>query len=319
MRALITGVAGQDGSYLTELLLSKGYEVHGVERKSPDEKDLWRIRHLLGNKSLVLHTGDVTDHPTVRRLVEEIMPDEVYHLAAVSSIPESFQDEFGTFTTNISSTHYFLAALKESAPKAHFYFSSSADCFGKITSSPQNENTPYNPTSPYGVSKIASFYLTKLYREAHGLFACSGIMFSHESPRRGANFVTRKITTTIAKIKAGTEKELRLGNLDSRRDWGFAGDYVEAMWLMLQAPVADDYVVGTGETHTIREFVEAAFAFAGLDWEKYVVIDQSFFRPIEAHEWRADSTKIRTALGWRPKAGFADLVRMMVEEDMKRV
>jgi len=318
-RALITGITGQDGSYLAELLLEKGYEVHGIVRHvalENRESRFSRIFHLLDR--LILHEGDITNYPGLWRIVSMVRPEEVYHLAAVASIPASFEDEFGTFTTNALGTHYLLATVKDLVPRAHFYFAGTSDFFGKVSSSPQDEHTPFNPTSPYGISKIVGFYLTKLYREAHGLFACSGITFSHESPRRGFEFVTKKITSSVAKIKAGKEKELRLGNLDAKRDWGFAGDYVRAMWSMLQAEKPDDYVIGTGETHAIREFVEAAFAYAGLDWKRYVVVDQSLFRPIEAHEWKANTAKIQAALGWYPTTMFADLVRMMVESDLKK-
>lgn len=320
-KVFITGITGQDGSYLAEFLLQKGYEVHGLTRwvalEDSDER-FSRIRHLLREPRLTLHKGDVTDYPTLFSLISKIKPDEVYHLAAISSIPASFGDEFGTFNINATATHHLLSIIKEVVPKAHFYFAGTADFFGKTPSSPQDENTPFYPTSVYGAAKITGFYLTKLYREAHGMFAVSGIAFSHESPRRGFDFVTRKVTSAVAKIRAGKEKELQLGNLDAKRDWGFAGDYVEAMWLMLQAPKPNDYVIGTGEVHTIREFVEAAFAFAGLDWKRYVVIDPALFRPIEAHEWRANTAKIEKELGWRPKTTFTDLVRLMVENDLAR-
>ncbi len=321
-RALITGITGQDGSYLAELLLRKGYEVHGLVRRVAveDEKSrLSRIIHLVRDERLTLHSGDVTDYPTVWRLIASVRPDEVYHLASQSHITTSFEDEHGTFTTNASSAHFLLSAIREIRQDCRFYFAGTSDLFGQPKESPQDERTPFNPISPYGISKVASFFLTKMYREAYGIFACSGICFSHESPRRGHNFVTRKITSTVARIKGGIRRELRLGNLDVKRDWGFAADYVEAMWLMLQQVKPDDYVIGTGESHSVREFVETAFAYAGLDWNEYVVIDQALFRPIEACEWRADPAKAKSVLGWTAKTKFNELVRMMVDSDLVAV
>ena len=321
-KALITGITGQDGSYLAELLLEKGYEVHGlVRRVALEEKKarFSRINDFIGNVRLVLRVGDITDFPTLWKLIFSVKPDEIYHLAGQTNITTSFEDEFGTFKTNALSTHYLLSAVKEIIPQSRFYFAATSDLFGVVDRSPQDETTPFNPTSPYGVSKAAGFYLTKLYRNVHKIFSCSGICFSHESPRRGFDFVTRKISLTIAEIKFGLANELKLGNLAVKRDWGFAGDYAEAMWLMLQQSKPDDYVIGTGSSHSIQEFVELAFATAGLDWKKYIMVDEKLFRPVEAYEWRANSGKAQKILGWRPKVSFEELVKMMVENDLKLI
>ena len=318
-KAFITGITGQDGSYLAELLLSKGYEVHGLDRRVAFENSTQRysrINHLLLDNKVNLHYGDITDYPTLWKLIFKIQPDEIYHLAAQSHVKVSFEDEFGTFKNNIGGTHFILSVIKELKPDCKFYFAASSEMFGQVKSSPQDENTPFNPVSPYGISKVAGFELTKMYREAYKIFGCSGIFFNHESPRRGSEFVTRKITATAAKIKLGMEKELRLGNLEAKRDWGFAGDYVEAMWLMLQQEKPDDYVIGTGENHTVKEFVEVAFGVLGLDWQKYVVVDENFFRPLEVHALLANPEKAKKKLGWEPKTKFDDLVKIMVEDDL---
>ena len=321
-KAFITGISGQDGSYLAEFLLSKNYEVHGLVRlvafENPDER-FSRISHLLADKKIILHHGEVTDLATIWRLISQIKPDEIYHLAAQSQIKVSFEDEFGTFRTNTDSTHYLLAAIKDLNPDTKFYFAATSEMFGRVKDSPQNENTPFNPVSPYAVSKLVSYYLTRMYREDYKIFACSGILFNHESPRRGFEFVTRKITSTAVRIKLGLEKELKLGRLEARRDWGFAGDYVEAMWLMLQQVQPEDFVIGSGETHTIQELVEIVFGALDLDWRKYVVIDPAFVRSPEKIEIKADITKAKTKLCWSPKIQFKELVRMMVKEDLKRV
>ena len=317
-KAFITGITGQDGSYLAEFLLENGYEVHGIDRRIAFEDQVARfsrIDHLLDK--IHLHYGDVTDYPTLWKLVSEIMPDEIYHLAAQSQVAVSFEDEFGTLKTNMFSTSYLLSIIKSIKPDCKFYFAATSEIFGGAKTTPQNEETPFSPISPYGISKVASFFATKMYRDAYSTFACSGILFNHESPRRGFEFVTRKITTTAAKIKLGLEKELRLGNLDTKRDWGFAGDYVKAMWLMLQADRADDYVVGTGESHTIKEFIELAFGALDLDWQKYVVVEKKFYRPTDPVDLRADSSKARSVLGWRPEVKFNDLVKMMIESDLR--
>ncbi|MCS7230985.1 MAG: GDP-mannose 4,6-dehydratase [Elusimicrobiota bacterium] len=318
-KALITGITGQDGSYLAEFLLTKGYEVHGIVRRvalEDPEHRLWRIKHI--KDKLILHCGSLESYASIFNIVEKIQPDECYHLAAQSFVSYSFEDEFSTINTNINGTMFILSALKERAPKCKFYFAGSSEMFGLAKESPQNENTPFHPRSPYGVSKVAGFYMTMNYREAYGMFCCSGILFNHESPRRGFEFVTRKITDGVARIKAGLAKELRLGNLEAKRDWGFAGDYVEAMWLMLQQDQPDDYVIATGETHSVKEFVELAFSYAKLNWKDYVVVDPSHYRPAEVFELRGDYTKAREKLGWKPKVKFEELVKMMLEYDFKR-
>mgnify|MGYP000331683903 CR=1 FL=1 len=317
-KAFITGITGQDGSYLAEFLLEKGYEVYGLVARhaiEDTESHFSRINHIL-NK-IHINYGDVTDYQTIWRLLEKIKPDEIYHLAAQSQVKVSFEDDVGTLRINIQGTQNILSVVKEVCPESKFYFAGSSEMFGQAKESPQNENTLFNPVSPYGISKVTGFYLTKMYREAYGIFACSGILFNHESPRRGFDFVTRKITSTAAKIKLGIEKELRLGNIETKRDWGFAGDYVKAMWLMLQQEKPDDYVIGTGETHSVKEFVELAFEFLGLDWKKYVVIDKNLFRPLDVYELRADYSKAKKILGWEPKIRFKELVKMMVESDLE--
>lgn len=319
-KALITGISGQDGSYLAEFLILKGYEVHGLVRRIALENQdsrFSRIGHLIRDQKISIHYGDTTDYPTIWRLIASIKPDEVYHLAAQSQVKISFEDEFNAFESNTNSTHYLLSAIRELKPDCRFYFAGTSEMFGNAKQSPQSEETPLNPASPYAISKAAAFHLTKMYRQAYGTFACSGILFNHESPRRGFEFVTRRITSSVAKIKNGLEKELKLGNLDARRDWGFAPDYVEAMWLMLQQAKPDDYVVGTGESHTVREFMELAFDLAGLDSQKYVTTDSNLLRPIDVHELRADSAKAKRILNWQPKVKFNDLVRIMVQSDME--
>jgi len=319
-KALITGITGQDGSYLSRFLLNKGYEVHGIVRRialEDPQHRLWRIRSIL--KKLILHSASLESYASLFDVVDRVSPDECYHLAAQSFVSYSFEDEFSTINTNINGTHYVLSALKNRAPKCKFYFAASSEMFGKVREVPQTENTPFYPRSPYGISKVAGFDLTRNYREAYNLFASNGILFNHESPMRGYEFVTRKITNGVARIKAGLTKELQLGNLDAKRDWGFAGDYIEAMFLMLQQKEPDDYVIATGETHTVREFVELAFGHAGLDWKKYIKQDEGLFRPAEVHELRGDSSRAREKLGWEPKVNFESLVKMMVEEDLKRV
>jgi GDPmannose 4,6-dehydratase len=319
-KALITGITGQDGSYLAELLVSKGYHVHGIVRRvalEDPEHHLWRIKHLL--PKLTLECGSMESYPSLLRVVSKVQPDECYHLAAQSFVSYSFEDEFSTINTNINGTHYMLAAIKEQSPKTRFYFAASSEMFGQVREVPQTEDTPFHPRSAYGISKVAGFDLTRNYREAYGLFALSGILFNHESSRRGFEFVTRKITSTVAKIKLGLADKLTLGNLDAQRDWGFAGDYVEAMWLMLQLEKPQDYVIATGETHSVREFVELAFRHVGLDWEKHVVIDKMFFRPSEVNLLLGNSARARHDLGWRPKMLFPDLVHSMVDADLKLV
>jgi len=319
-KALITGITGQDGSYLSEFLLSKGYEVHGIVRRvalEDPEHRLWRIRHLL-NK-ITLHPASMESYASIFNVLERVRPDEFYHLAAQSFVSYSFEDEFSTINTNINGTHYVLSALKEKVPQSKFYFAASSEMFGKVRETPQTELTPFHPRSSYGISKVAGFHLTQNYREAYGIFACSGILFNHESPRRGFEFVTRKITNAVAEIKAGMTQELRLGNLEAQRDWGFAGDYVEAMWMMLQQKQPDDYVIATGETHSVQEFVALAFEHVGLDWKKYVVVDKIFYRPAEVNLLIGNPAKARKAFGWSPRVHFKDLVKMMVDADVERV
>ena len=280
--ALITGITGQDGSYLAEFLLEKGYHVHGIVRRvameDPDHR-MGRIRHLLDE--VELHSASLESHASIFKILLKVQPDECYHLAAQSFVSYSFEDEFSTLNTNINGTHYMLAALKDAAPKCRFYFAASSEMFGQVRETPQTESTAFHPRSAYGISKVAGFDLTRNYREAYGLHATSGILYNHESPRRGYEFVTRKITSHVAKIKLGLAHELALGNLEAKRDWGHAKDYVRAMWLMLQQEVPDDYVVATGETHSVREFAEIAFAHVGLDYQAHVVVDTKFFRPAE--------------------------------------
>lgn len=318
--ALITGITGQDGSYLAEILLEKGYEVHGIIRRvalEDPEHRLWRIKQILNKISL--HSASLESYASIFNVVKDTHPDECYHLAAQSFVSYSFEDEFSTINTNINGTHFILSAIKENAPKCKIYFAASSEMFGMVRETPQNELTPFHPRSPYGISKVAGFDLTRNYREAYNLFACNGILFNHESPRRGYEFVSRKITSAVAGIKAGIREELRLGNLEAKRDWGFAGDYIKAMWLMLQQDKPDDYVIATNQTNTVREFVELAFAYAGLDWKKYVVKDKTLFRPSEVHILQGDYSKARKQLGWQPAVNFEELVKMMVDADIERL
>jgi GDPmannose 4,6-dehydratase len=317
MRALITGITGQDGSYLAEHLLEQGYEVHGLVRRvalEDPERRFGRIRHLVDR--VTLHSGSLESYPSIFQVFSQVEFDECYHLAAQSFVAESFADGFSTMNTNINGTHYVLAALRELQPGCRFYFAGSSEMFGKVADSPQSETTRFHPRSPYGISKVAGYYLTLNYREAYDIFAASGILFNHESPRRGHEFVTRKITSAVARIKMGVATEVRLGNLDARRDWGHAKDYVRAMHAMLQQDRPDDFVVGTGETHTVREFCELAFGEAGLDWEEWVVVDPRFVRPAEVELLLAEPAKARDRLGWVPSYSFEDLVTEMVREDL---
>ena len=319
-KALITGITGQDGAYLSRLLIEKDYEVHGIVRRvalEDPEHRLWRLKDIVDK--IVLHSGTLESHASLFNIVDKVQPDECYHLAAQSFVSYSFEDEFSTINTNINGTHYMLSALKNRASICRFYFAASSEMFGMVREIPQNEDTPFYPRSPYGISKVAGFDLARNYREAYKIFACSGILFNHESPMRGYEFVTRKISNGVAKIKAGLSKELRLGNLEARRDWGFAGDYVEAMYLILQQDVPDDYVIATGQTHTVKEFVEIAFSYVGLDWKDYVKKDESLYRPAEVHELRGDFSKAMKKLNWQPKVDFKSLVKMMVDEDLKKI
>lgn len=317
-RALITGITGQDGSYLAEMLLSKGYEVHGIVRRVAIEDPEHRLWRLLPFKHrLQLHAASLESFASIHRVVNKVKPHECYHLAAQSFVAYSFEDEFSTLNTNINGTHHVLSAIKDCAPECRFYFAGSSEMFGKVTESPQTERTPFHPRSAYGISKVAGFDLTRNYREAYGIKASSGILYNHESPRRGYEFVTRKITSHVARIKLGLTRELTLGNLDARRDWGHAREYVQAMWMMLQQDVPDDYVISTGETHSVREFVEAAFSHAGLDYRDFVETDPQLHRPAEVELLLGDPSKARRALGWSPKTKFSDLVAEMVEADIR--
>jgi len=319
-RALITGITGQDGSYLSELLLEKGYEVHGIVRRVALEDPahrLWRINHILD--SVKLHAATLESYASLFNVVEKVKPHECYHLAAQSFVSYSFEDAFSTINTNINGTLYMLSAIKEKAPDCRFYFAATSEMFGHARQTPPTEDTPFYPRSPYGISKVAGFDLIRNYRDSYNLFGCSGILFNHESPRRGYEFVTRKITSTAVRIKAGAERELRLGNLAAKRDWGFAGDYVEAMWRMLQQDSPDDYVIATNETHSVQEFIEMTFDYLGLDWKDHVVIDKRFYRPAEVHLLKGDYSKGREKLGWQPKVKFTELVKMMVDADLQLV
>ena len=319
-KALITGITGQDGSYLAELLLKKGYQVHGMVRRvalEDPEHRLWRIRHILDK--LILHSASLESYASIFNVIDAIRPDECYHLAAQSFVSYSFEDEFSTINTNINGTHFVLSAIKQRAPKCKFYFAGSSEMFGHATETPQNENTPFHPRSPYGISKVAGFDLTRNYREAYGLFAVSGILFNHESPRRGFEFVTRKITDAAARAKLGCSKNLRIGNLEAKRDWGLAGDYVKAMWLMLQQAKPDDFVIATQEAHSVKEFLELAFDYIGLNWKKYTVIDKKLYRPAEVNTLKGDFSKAKKKLGWEPTVKFEELVKMMVDADLKRI
>lgn len=343
-KAFITGITGQDGSYLAELLLSKGYEVHGLVRRSAiehQERRFSRINHI--RDRIILHTGDIVNYERVYEIIAKVQPDEIYHLAAQSFVQESFEDPSTTIMMNIQGTLNVLNSIKNIAPKSKFYFAGSSEMFGKVKTSPQHEDTLFHPRSPYGVSKVTGFDLTRNFREAYGLFACSGILFNHESPRRGSEFVTRKITQATARISKGSDNLLVLGNLDAKRDWGFAADYVEAMWMMLQQPVADDYVIATGQTHSVKEFIELAFKHAQISHYEikdlhtiskeeadkvikelrlqkdkvFVVQHPNFYRLAEVDLLLGDATKARKTLGWEPQTTFEELVKQMVHEDLQ--
>jgi len=317
-RALITGITGQDGSYLAEYLLSLGYEVHGLVRRvalEAPERRVERIARILDK--VILHAATLESYPSIFQIISQYEFDECYHLAAQSFVAESFADGFSTMNTNINGTHYVLAALRELRPKCRFYFAGSSEMFGNVNEVPQKETTRLQPRSPYGISKVAGFHLTRNYREAYGLFGVSGILFNHESPRRGFEFVSRKTTSTVARIKLGLANELRIGNLEAKRDWGHAVDYVRAMHMMLQQDHADDFVIATGETHSVRELCELAFAEVDLDYRDYVKIDEKYYRPAEVELLVGDATKAQRVLGWQPTYSFKDLIREMVQEDLK--
>lgn len=316
MRALITGITGQDGSYLAELLLEKGYQVYGMVRRSSTET-FDRIAHI--KDRIHLRQADLLDELSLMALMEEARPDEIYNLAAMSFVPTSWVQPILTGEFTAIGVVRVLEAMRRVCPQARFYQASSSEMYGKVREVPQTELTPFYPRSPYGVSKVFGHYITVNYRESYDLFAVSGILFNHESPRRGMEFVTRKVTDGVARIKLGVEKKLYMGNLDAERDWGFAGDYVEAMWRMLQQKKADDYVIATGVAHSVRELCEAAFEHVGLNWRKHVVIDKQFIRPAEVAHLLGDSSKARKKLGWKPKVDFRGLVDMMVDADLERV
>ncbi len=319
--ALITGITGQDGSYLAELLLSKGYEVHGIVRRVALEDEthrLWRIRKIL--KDVNLHAGSLESYASLFNIILKIKPNEVYHLAAQSYVGYSFEDEFSTLNININGTHYLLSAVKEFVSSGvKFYFASSSEMFGKVQETPQNENTTFNPRSSYGISKVTGYYLTKNYREAYKLHASSGILFNHESPRRGFEFVTRKISHGVARIKKGLQKKLKLGNINSRRDWGHAKDYVEAMWLMLQQKNPSDYVIGTGKDYSVEDFAKRAFTHVGLSYKDHIILDKKLIRPAEVDTLLANTDKAKKNLKWQPKVSFDDLVIGMVEHDLEQI
>jgi GDPmannose 4,6-dehydratase len=315
-RALISGITGQDGSYLAELLLEKGYDVHAIVRRA-STTNYWRIEHLLDR--ITLHPGDLLDQLSLIRVIEAVRPYEFYNLAAMSFVPASWDQPLLTGEFNAQGVTRALEAVRQVDPKIRFYQASSSEMFGKVREIPQTELTPFHPRSPYGVSKAFAHYITVNYRESYDLFAVSGILFNHESPRRGLEFVTRKVTDGVARITLGLSDTLALGNLDAQRDWGFAGDYVRAMWMMLQQDRPDDFVVATGKSHSVRELVEVAFGHAGLDWQKHVTLDPRFLRPAEVDHLIGDATKARNVLGWTPEIDFVTLVKMMVDADVRRL
>lgn len=315
-KVLITGATGQDGSYLVDLLLEKGYEVHTIVRRVAvdDHKRLSNIWHI--KDQIKIHGATLESYPSLYKVIQEVKPDEIYHLAAQSFVAHSFDDQFSTMNVNINGTHYILSAMLDCCPKSKIYFAATSEMFGN-SPTPQNENTPFMPRSIYGVTKLTSFQLVKHFREAYNIFGCSGILFNHEGPRRMAEFVTKKIVRAAVRIKLGLEKELRLGNLDAKRDWGYAKEYVEAMWLMLQQDEPDDFVIATGETHTVREFCDLTFKRLYLDYNDYVAVDPKFYRPAEVFELCGDYTKAKEKLGWEPKVKFSELVGLMVDAEME--
>ena len=318
--ALITGITGQDGSYLSELLLSKGYKVHGIVRRVALEDEthrLWRLRNI--RNDITLHAGSLESYASIFKVFQKTKPDEVYHLAAQSYIGYSFEDEFSTFNSNINGTHNLLSAANEFKNKIRFYFAASSEMFGKVKSSPQNEQTSFHPRSSYGISKVTGYHLTRNYREAYKLYAASGILFNHESPRRGFEFVTRKISYGVARIKAGLQKKIKLGNIHSRRDWGHARDYVKAMWLMLQQKTPEDFVIGTGQEYSVEDFAKKAFSHVGLNYKDYIEIDKFLIRPAEVSRLLADYKKAKKKLKWKPKVTFDQLVIEMVESDIENI
>ena len=318
--ALISGITGQDGSYLAEFLLKKKYKVHGLVRRVALEDGthrLWRLKGIL--KKINLHAASLESYASIVKIIQRIKPSEIYHLGAQSYVDYSFKDEFSTLNTNINGTHYFLSAVKDFSPKTKFYFAGSSEMFGKVRTVPQNEKTAFYPRSAYGISKVTGHDLTRNYREAYNLFCCTGILFNHESPRRGFEFVTRKISHGVATIKLGLQRKIVLGNLDAKRDWGHAKDYVEAMWLMLQRKKPDDFVIATGKQHSVREFAKLAFSVVGLNYKDYIVTDKIHFRPAEVHSLLGNYSKAKKLLKWKPKTSFKNLVKDMVESDIEFV
>ncbi len=318
--ALITGITGQDGSYLAEFLLKKGYSVHGMVRRVAAEDRshrFWRLKNFIDK--IKIHAGSLESYASIINIITKIRPNEIYHLGAQSYIDYAFKDEFSTINTNINGTHFLLSAIKEFSPKTKFYFAGSSEMFGKVREIPQNEKTPFYPRSVYGISKVAGFDLTRNYREAYKLFCCSGILFNHESPRRGFEFVTRKITHTVARIKFGLQKDLKLGNMDAKRDWGHAKDYVEAMWLMLNRRRPDDFVISTGKHYTVRDFAKLAFELVDLDYKKYVKVEKKLYRPSEVESLLGNCNKAKRELKWKPKYDFKKLVEDMVRADLEFV
>lgn len=317
-KAFITGITGQDGSYLAEYLLDLGYEVHGLVRPnagSEEDRSLWRIQEI--KDKLFLHTGNLEDYSSLESLIRTIKPEECYHLAAETFVFNTLEDESAILKTNTQSTHHLLLGLKNHAPDCRFFFAGSSEMFGQASESPQDENTPFNPRSIYGVSKVIGHDLIRYYRDHLGLFACTGVLYNHESPRRGERFVTRKITSTAVKIKLGMETELRLGNIEAERDWGYAGDTITAMHAMLNANQPDHFVIATGTTHTIQDFLERAFGELGLDYEEYLIIDEEFYRPKEEVPLVGNADKIRTQLKWEPKVSFESMVQEMIQSDLE--
>ena len=317
-KALITGITGQDGSYLSELLLKKNYKVYGIVRRVALEDEthrLWRIKHLLDK--IELKSASLESYASIVKIIQKVRPDEIYHLGAQSFVAYSFEDEFSTLNTNINGTHYILSAIKDFSPKTKFYFAGSSEMFGKVQKSRQDENTRFYPRSAYGISKVAGFELTRNYREAYNIFACTGILFNHESPKRGFEFVTRKISSSVAKIKLGKQNYLYLGNINAKRDWGHARDYVKAMWLMLQQRKPQDFVIGTGKMHSVKDFAKLAFSTAGLNYKRYIKFNKELLRPAEVDTLRANYNKANKLLKWKPTVKFEQLVKEMVLEDIK--
>lgn len=317
-KAIITGITGQDGSYIAEFLLEKGYEVHGIVRRESleDNDKLKNIKHIIDK--LILHEGSLNDHLTIYKIFSKVLPDECYHLSASSFVNYSFNDEFQTMNNNFNSTHYLLSTIREVKKECKFYFAGSSEMFGEPNESPQTENTPFNPKSIYGISKVSSHYLLKNYREKENIFACTGIMYNHESPRRGSQFVTKKIISSAVKIKLGLQNELHLGNIDAKRDWGYAPEYAEAMWQILQADKADDYIIATGALHTVREFLEIAFSYLGLDYKDYVVIDPKFFRASEHNPLCGNPKKIKESIGWEHTKNLEEIIKEMIDAEIHK-